>query len=72
MDLHMPGISGHELQCELAKASPRLPVIVVTAHDYPMARRRALDAGALAYLTKPLGRDTLLRFVAEATRTKLS
>ena len=59
-DVQMPGMSGVELQEELACLGMRLPVIVITAHaDVPLAVR-AMKAHAIDFLQKPFGRDQLL------------
>lgn len=60
LDLHMPGMTGFEVQERLAEARVPVPVIVITGHDSPEARERALAAGAAAYLCKPADEDVLL------------
>jgi len=45
LDLHMPEMSGFEVQSRLARAHPRVPVVVITGHDTPN-RDRALSAAA--------------------------
>ncbi len=54
LDLHMPKVSGFEVQARMAESGLRIPVIVITGHDSPEARARALGGGAAAYLCKPL------------------
>jgi FixJ family two-component response regulator len=66
LDLHMPGMSGFEVQARLAEDSEKLPVIIITAHDSPEARERALAAHARAYLRKPLDDQALLDAIAAA------
>lgn len=51
------------LQRKLAAAGIDVPVIVVTADDDPRRRRACLNAGALAYLVKPVSREQLLHAV---------
>ena len=60
LDVHMPGMSGRDIQQALAIAKVRLPVIVVTAHDQPELRQECLAAGAVAYFIKPLRREDLI------------
>lgn len=60
LDLHMPVVDGFEIQCRMAKAGFRVPVIVVTAYDTPEARGRAMAAGAGAFLRKPVDDQALL------------
>jgi len=60
LDIRMPGMSGLDLQDELAKRGMTLPVIVVTGHgDVPMAVR-SMKSGAFEFLQKPFNDQTLL------------
>jgi RNA polymerase sigma factor (sigma-70 family) len=60
LDVRMPGISGLDLQRQLADANIRIPVIFITAHgDVPMTVR-AMKAGAVEFLTKPFRDQDLL------------
>src|SRR2546427_9759501 len=53
LDVRLPGLSGLDLQRELARADVRLPIIFITGHaDIPMSVR-AMKAGAVEFLTKP-------------------
>ena len=57
LDLHMPGVDGHEVLRELQETvadDDYLPVLVVTADTTTDARDRALQAGAKDFLTKPV------------------
>lgn len=54
MDLIMPGKSGIEACDDLRKAGVSTPIIMLTSKDYADDKRRALEAGANAYLIKPL------------------
>src|SRR5262245_5286089 len=66
LDVRMPGPSGLDLQEALAREDEPLPVIFLTAHgDVPMSVR-AMKAGAVDFLTKPVKRDTLLSAVRTA------
>lgn len=58
-DLQMPGMGGVELIQILAVRAPALPVVAMTAYPDDMIRQRALDAGAVAYLTKPFDANQL-------------
>jgi len=66
LDLHMPGMSGLELLRQLQAMDLRLPVVVITAFDEPGSRARCIDAGAAAYLRKPLDHRVLLNAIALA------
>jgi two-component system response regulator AtoC len=60
LDVELPGLSGLDLQQELVKGNVRVPIIFLTGHgDIPMSVR-AIQAGALDFLTKPVDVDQLL------------
>lgn len=66
LDVRMPGPSGLELQQALARQADALPIVFLTGHgDIPMSVR-AVQAGAVDFLTKPVQRDDLLRAVQAA------
>jgi FixJ family two-component response regulator len=66
LDLRMPGMSGLDLLLHLAATGPRIPVIVLTAHSDDESRRRAVQAGAVAFLGKPFHGEALLGAVRRA------
>jgi FixJ family two-component response regulator len=66
VDVRMPGMSGLELQRQLAAANYSMPIIFITAHGDEEARARALRAGAVAFLDKPFSDEVLLRAVQAA------
>ena len=66
LDLHMPEVSGFEVQSRLARAHAGVPVVVITGHDTPESRTRALGGGAKSYLTKPVDDETLLKAINTA------
>jgi FixJ family two-component response regulator len=70
LDLHMPKVTGFEVQCRLAQMEKRIPVIVITGHDTPEARTRALKNGAAAYLLKPVDDQMLLDAISAAIAAK--
>jgi DNA-binding NtrC family response regulator len=60
LDVELPGISGLDLQHELAKSDIQIPIVFLTGHgDIPMTVR-AIRAGALEFLTKPIDEEDLL------------
>ncbi len=71
VDLEMPKLGGVELTQRLRSAEAtgrtyvrqgkRLPIVVLTAHAWTDERRRCLEAGADAYLAKPVQAETLYR-----------
>jgi FixJ family two-component response regulator len=66
LDVRMPGLSGLDLQRDLAEADIHLPVIFVTGHaDIPMSVR-AMKAGAVEFLTKPVRDQDLLDAIQQA------
>ena len=69
LDLHLPGLSGLDLQARLADAQQRVPVVMITAFDSEQARQQALDAGARAFLNKPVQTDRLLEVIEDAVGT---
>ena len=60
LDLHMPGLTGLDVQRELARLPTRVPAIIVTAYDEPGKRAQCLSEGATDYLRKPVEEKTLL------------
>jgi FixJ family two-component response regulator len=60
IDVRMPGLSGLELHRALAASGSRVPVIFITAYRDDQARNVAQQAGAVAYLEKPVDGEVLL------------
>jgi len=60
-DVQMPGMSGVDLQTWLLAQGYRVPFIFITAFPEETTRARALNAGAICFLTKPFDRLTLIR-----------
>ena len=66
LDVRMPGLSGMDLQRELARSEIHIPIIFITAHgDIPMSVR-AMKEGAAEFLTKPFRSRSLLDAVRAA------
>jgi DNA-binding NtrC family response regulator len=66
LDIQLPGISGLDLQQELAGDDAQIPIIFITGHgDIPMSVR-AMKAGAFEFLTKPFRDEDLLSAVDQA------
>jgi FixJ family two-component response regulator len=64
LDVHMPGLSGLELQSRLIRSEHHIPIIFITAFADEAAR--ALAAGACRYLVKPFEEDDLLDGIRQA------
>ena len=68
LDYRMPGLTGRDVQRQLALAQTQVPIIVVTAHDEPALREQCLADGAVAYVAKPLQRERLVGLIHDAIR----
>lgn len=76
LDVRMPGMSGLELQQRLKEQKCHLPIIIITGYaDVPMAVR-AMKAGAIDFIEKPVSDQTLLdrvqQAIAEEAETSVS
>ena len=60
LDLHLPGMSGFDVQDALTDRHSEIPVVVLTGNDTPANRSRSLSHGARAFLTKPVDDKVLL------------
>ena len=70
LDVRMPGMSGIDLQRQLAASHMSIPVIFITAHGDEEARVRALNGGAVDYLLKPFSEEALLKAIDTALKSK--
>ena len=61
LDVRMPRIDGLDLQRRLADSDPAIPIVFITARASEDEERRALRAGAVAFLRKPVDKEALLR-----------
>ena len=68
MDVHLPDIDGFGVQEQLTRKDKQVPIIFLTGHgDIPMSVR-AIKAGALDFLTKPINDEYLLEVIQDAIR----
>jgi FixJ family two-component response regulator len=65
-DIRMPGMSGLELQARLKAERCRIPIIFITAHGDGEMRLRAIQGGAVEFLSKPFDDAVLLEIVHTA------
>ena len=65
-DVQMPEMNGLELQVELRRLHPELPVIFMTAFPEAAIEERAMNGGARAFLRKPFEAEHMLRALCEA------
>jgi FixJ family two-component response regulator len=68
LDLRMPGMNGLQLQKRLAESSNPVPIIFLSAHASADDERRALQAGAVQFLQKPVNKDVLLLAIRNALK----
>ena len=66
LDVHLPGLSGLELQQRLNAEGRGVPIVFITAYGDDQACDRALRAGAIAFLQKPFEEQSLLDAVGRA------
>jgi FixJ family two-component response regulator len=66
LDVLMPGMTGLQLQKELASAGYGIPIVFITSHEDRETRGRAMQAGAVAFLSKPFNDEQLLQTVRSA------
>jgi len=71
-DMQMPGIDGLALQQALRLKGYHTPIILITAHPNEKYRTRALDAGAVGFLTKPVDERSLIECLTAAIRLRSS
>jgi len=71
VDLHLPGLSGLEVQQHLVQQRIDLPCIILTGKDEPGLCERALATGVAAYLKKPLDAELLLVAIESAVAHSL-
>ena len=71
-DVQMPGLSGVELQSRLIAQGNCTPIIFITAFPEQRIRARALEAGAVGFLSKPFDEDCLIEYRAPRTMTIFS
>jgi FixJ family two-component response regulator len=71
LDLNMKWMTGEDVQQYLASIGTRIPTIILTGYDAPEIRQRCKEAGAVAFLVKPVTVDQLLRALQTALSARL-
>ncbi len=66
LDVRMPGLTGPDLQWELAKRSLSIPIIFLTAHGDTSTGVKAMKDGAVDFLLKPIEEQTLFQTIDKA------
>jgi FixJ family two-component response regulator len=72
LDVQMPETTGLDLLAQLAASGAALPVIIITARTDEQTRRRAQQAGVVAYLRKPFEEEALLEAIRRAVASTMS
>ncbi len=70
LDVHMPGLSGFDVQARLCAAHSDIPVVFITASDDIALDQKVRAAGGATLLRKPFSNDALLAAVDAALRSK--
>ena len=70
LDVHMPGLTGLDVQCRLRANKIELPLVFITASDDPALDKAAAAAGGIRLLRKPFPNDELLSAIATALRSE--
>ena len=68
LDLHLPAMGGFDVMNTLTRRGVLLPVVVITGRSDAQTRARALEAGAVAFLEKPVDDQTLMNAIDTALR----
>ena len=66
LDLQLPGLSGLDLQKQMAEVGLEIPIVFLTGHGNIPASVQAMKAGAVEFLTKPLDEQKLVDAIHEA------
>lgn len=69
LDVHMPGMTGIQVQLRLRADGVKMPVVFITASDDPALDRSALEAGGLCVLRKPFSNQDLLASIVFGLQT---
>ena len=68
LDVHLPGLSGLDLQKRMAEANLEIPIVFITGHGDVPTSVQAMKAGALEFLMKPFADHDLLKAIQGAIK----
>jgi len=71
LDIHLPGLSGFDVERRLREEQREIPIVFVTASDDPALIRTALDAGGARLLRKPFSSDALIESIEAALENRV-
>lgn len=69
VDLDSPSLGGLDARIRIGQIASRTPVLLLSAHDSKARRMWAIEAGVVGYVTKPVDRSALARFIAKMLET---
>ena len=72
LDLSLPGKGGLATLCQIRKLSPKAKVIIFSMHQNPAIAKKAIEAGAVGYITKSSNPSTLLKAVKDTMNGGIS
>lgn len=72
LDLSLPGKGGLATLCQIRKLSPKAKVIIFSMHQNPAMAKKAIEAGAVGYITKSSNPSTLLKAVKDTMKGGIS
>jgi FixJ family two-component response regulator len=72
LDIRMDGMSGIELQKQLAESGSAIPVVFITAHDDPKVREQAVATGCAGYFRKADPGEAVLAAIKGATEHRMT
>jgi FixJ family two-component response regulator len=67
LDLHMPGLNGLEVLARMRAQNLHVPTIIITGTAQPEMRGQCIEAGAAAYLPKPLDPEIVFSTIRSVT-----
>ena len=70
LDLHLPGLTGLDVQKQLKSEEIHLPIIMITGNEEAGIQERALGEGAVAFLVKPINAKSLLSAIDGAVQSR--